>query len=60
MQLESKFDFQEKVKLIPLDTVATVDTLLFTKRGIELGIRYFCNGKQESIYVFESELEKLG
>ena len=60
IKIESAFDFNEKVRIIPLNIVGTIESF-WLKKGDELKIevRYFLKDEIKFDYFYGDELEVL-
>lgn len=59
LMAEMRFEFKERVKIIPYDWKGVVKAVSITETGISYLVRYFYNGKAEEVYFYEDELEKF-
>lgn len=57
MTIEYKFAIQQDVIIKAIEWPAKVISLFTGRRGNEIQVRYFYNGKSEEVYLFEDELE---
>lgn len=57
MIIEYKFNLLDRVKVTELELTGLVISVWSGKRGNEIEVRVFINGKPEYIYFLESELE---
>lgn len=57
MLIKYEFCIGDVVKIKELDWPGTVISVWSGRRGNEIQVRYFWNGKAEEIYFFENELE---
>ena len=58
MKLNTKFDINQTVKLIPLNCSCRIISICIALSGFEYKVQYFLDGKQEQSYVIESELQE--
>lgn len=60
VRIESSFDFNEKVRIIPLKVEGTIESF-WLKKGNELllEVRYFLNNEIKESYFYGDELEVI-
>jgi hypothetical protein len=57
MTIDYKFSIGDIVKIKELELNGRVISVWSGRRGNEIQVIYFCNGKREEVYFFEDELE---
>lgn len=59
MKVETTFDLNDKVKILPLDFNGKVVSICIDSRGTRYNCKYYVSGKAEYEYFDNEELEKL-
>lgn len=57
--MELRFNFKDKVKIIPLATLGRVIAIWMGERGVQYQVRYFDNAEAKTVYFYDDELESL-
>lgn len=58
MQINTKFDFKQKVKIPELGRCGIVIEIFINEWGSQYRVRYFDNGEGKTVTFFEEELAK--
>jgi hypothetical protein len=56
MRIDTKFDINKSVKIIPLENLVGRIISIFYLNQIEYRVRYFHNGELKEVYFLEDEL----
>jgi len=57
--IDNKFNLQDKVNILELDTNGVVLSVWNTHDGIKYEVRYFWEGIAKEVYFYEWELEAI-
>ena len=58
MDIKTKFDFNDRVVMIPFDKEGEVQTITIDRAGIQYKIRYIVSDKFEYEWFYEDELKQ--
>lgn len=56
MTIESPFSLRQRVHIIPLNLDGIVWSIWLGEDGLQINVRYFYNGKAETVYFSTDEL----
>ena len=56
MTVEFRFNIHDRVRIPELDRSGLVLALYVSETGKQYSVRYFDNGKAETVYLYESEI----